>query len=61
MQVEFCGGTHLSNTAEAQAFVLVEETAIAKGIRRVTAVTGEAALQAKSAGASESEWGLSLR
>ena len=51
----------MSNTAEAQAFVLVEETAIAKGIRRVTAVTGEAALQAKSAGASESEWGLSLR
>ena len=41
--VEFCGGTHLDNTAEAEAFCLVEETAVAKGIRRISAVTkGEA-------------------
>ena len=44
--VEFCGGTHLSNTAEAEAFALVEETAVAKGIRRITAVTKEAAREA---------------
>jgi alanyl-tRNA synthetase len=37
--VEFCGGTHLTNTAEAENIVLVEETAVAKGIRRITAVT----------------------
>jgi alanyl-tRNA synthetase len=37
--VEFCGGTHLSNTKEAQAFVLLSEEGIAKGIRRITAVT----------------------
>lgn len=37
--VEFCGGTHVSNTAEAESIVLVEETAVAKGIRRITAVT----------------------
>ena len=37
--VEFCGGTHISNTDEAEAFVLVEETAVAKGIRRITGVT----------------------
>ena len=33
--VEFCGGTHIGNTAEAEAFVIVEETAVAKGIRRI--------------------------
>ncbi|CAB9513285.1 Alanine--tRNA ligase [Seminavis robusta] len=44
--VEFCGGTHLTNTAEAGAFVIVEETAVAKGIRRISAVTGEMATEA---------------
>ncbi len=44
--VEFCGGTHVSNTAEAGAFVLVEETAVAKGVRRITAVTKELAKKA---------------
>ena len=29
--VEFCGGTHMRNTAEAKAFVITEETATAKG------------------------------
>lgn len=48
--VEFCGGTHLGNTAEAEAFALVEETAVAKGIRRVTAVTKEAAREALAQG-----------
>ena len=37
--VEFCGGIHVTNTAEAEAFVLVEETAVAKGVRRISAVT----------------------
>mmetsp|Transcript_34158 Transcript_34158/g.71386 ORF Transcript_34158/g.71386 Transcript_34158/m.71386 type:complete len:993 (-) Transcript_34158:986-3964(-) len=44
--IEFCGGTHVSNTAEAEAIVLVEETAVAKGIRRITAVTRDAAKEA---------------
>jgi alanyl-tRNA synthetase len=44
--IEFCGGTHLSNTRDAQAFTIVEETAVAKGIRRITAVTAEPALEA---------------
>ena len=48
--VEFCGGTHLSNTAEAKSFVIVEETAVAKGIRRITAVTGSAAEEAAEEG-----------
>lgn len=37
--VEFCGGTHLKNTKEAQAFALLTEEGIAKGIRRITFVT----------------------
>mmetsp|Transcript_6180 Transcript_6180/g.14997 ORF Transcript_6180/g.14997 Transcript_6180/m.14997 type:complete len:283 (-) Transcript_6180:673-1521(-) len=41
--IEFCGGTHVSNTAEAEAIILVEETAVAKGIRRITGVTRDAA------------------
>lgn len=44
--VEFCGGTHVSNTAEAEAFVLTEETSVAKGIRRITALTRSAAKKA---------------
>jgi alanyl-tRNA synthetase len=44
--IEFCGGTHLQNTAEAKAFALVEETAVSTGVRRIFAVTGEMAAQA---------------
>ena len=44
--VEFCGGTHIENTGEAEAFCLLEETAVAKGIRRITAVTRDAAREA---------------
>ena len=50
--VEFCGGTHISNTAEAEAFVLIEETAVAKGIRRITALTRAAAVKAMEEGMS---------
>eukprot|EP00578_Thalassiosira_sp_NH16_P012694 CAMPEP_0181109160 /NCGR_PEP_ID=MMETSP1071-20121207/18026_1 /TAXON_ID=35127 /ORGANISM="Thalassiosira sp., Strain NH16" /LENGTH=1027 /DNA_ID=CAMNT_0023192833 /DNA_START=283 /DNA_END=3366 /DNA_ORIENTATION=+ len=48
--VEFCGGTHVSNTAEAEAFVLTEETAVAKGVRRITALTRDAAKKAMEEG-----------
>lgn len=37
---EFCGGTHVATTGEIQHFVLISEEAVAKGIRRLSGVTG---------------------
>lgn len=48
--IEFCGGTHLSNTKDAKAFVLLQEEGIAKGIRRITGVTMDDAISAIKAG-----------
>jgi alanyl-tRNA synthetase len=50
--VEFCGGTHLTRTGEAGKLVLVGEEAVAKGVRRVTAVAGERAERALEEGKS---------
>ncbi|THH15470.1 hypothetical protein EW146_g5010 [Bondarzewia mesenterica] len=41
--VEFCGGTHVARTGDIKQFVLTEESGIAKGIRRIVAVTGHEA------------------
>jgi alanyl-tRNA synthetase len=49
LSVEFCGGTHLETTGQAQSFALVSETGVAKGIRRIEAVTGVAAQAACNA------------
>lgn len=46
--VEFCGGTHLTNTSQAEDFVIIEECGIAKGIRRITGLTRVGANQAKN-------------
>jgi len=43
VSVEFCGGTHVKNTTEIKDLVILEENGIAKGIRRIVAVTGAAA------------------
>jgi alanyl-tRNA synthetase len=41
--IEFCGGTHLRNTADAGTFVITAEESVSKGIRRIVALTGDAA------------------
>lgn len=43
VSVEFCGGTHVDQTGIMKDLVIVEESGIAKGIRRVVAYTGDAA------------------
>ncbi|EEB06743.1 cytoplasmic alanine-tRNA ligase Ala1 [Schizosaccharomyces japonicus yFS275] len=43
--IEFCGGTHLPKTGEIKDFVILEESGIAKGIRRIVAVTAADANQ----------------
>src|SRR5665213_302307 len=44
--IEFCGGTHLPNAGDAQTFAITAEESVSKGIRRIVALTGDAAKQA---------------
>ena len=43
--VEFCGGTHLDNTAKVGVFHIRSEFSVASGVRRIEATTGRASLE----------------
>lgn len=43
--IEFCGGTHLKNTEQAKHFVIISDSSIARGVRRIVAFTGDKAQQ----------------
>lgn len=48
--IEFCGGTHLKRSGHIGDFVISAEEAIAKGIRRIVALTGPEAAKAVKKG-----------
>lgn len=43
ISIEFCGGTHVQTTSQIGAFALISEEAVAKGVRRIVALSGKPA------------------
>ena len=51
VSIEFCGGTHVQKTGDIKDLIILEENGIAKGVRRIIAVTGEEAQEVQRAAA----------
>ncbi|MPM49712.1 Alanine--tRNA ligase [bioreactor metagenome] len=48
VSMEFCGGTHLDNTAKVGSFRIKSEASVASGVRRIEATVGKASLEVMS-------------
>lgn len=59
--IEFCGGTHVLQTGQVEDLVVLEESGIARSVRRIVAKTGQDALKARVVASSFEERVVNLQ